>query len=78
MYKLIGLLLAAIVFVGVTAGILGIIWWLWCFVFGYFWPTGPEQFINPAFLPFAIGWVFILFLLRVIGRQLRHNKKTVV
>lgn len=78
MYKLIGLLLGVAMCIAVTAGILGIIWWFWCFVFGYFWPTGPEQLINPEFLPFAIGWVFILFIIRVVGRSLRYNKKTVV
>jgi len=47
------------VIVGVVLAFLGAIWWLWCSVLGFFWPSGPAQLIDPPFWYFVGGWTLL-------------------
>lgn len=45
-------------------------WWLWCLVLGYFWPTGPQEIIDPSYGMF----VALLCLLGMLKASVRWGK----
>lgn len=51
--------IVGVAFVAILAGFYGAVWWLWCSVLGYFWPTGPSQIIHPDFWMFVGGWILV-------------------
>jgi sterol desaturase/sphingolipid hydroxylase (fatty acid hydroxylase superfamily) len=53
MEKVIAAVLVVIFTIAILAGVYGAVWWLWCAVFGYLWPSGPAQIIHPDF------WMFV-------------------
>lgn len=45
------------------------LWLLWTAVVPYFWPSGPNQVIDPPFWMFLGGIVLASLVLRSLGRK---------
>lgn len=49
-------ILALVFVIGLTLALLWPTWWLWCFVLGAMWPSGPQAIIAPSYWLFVGMW----------------------
>ena len=59
MEKVIAVIFSVVFIIVILAGLYGAVWWLWCAVLGYFWPSGPAQIIHPDFWMFVGAWILL-------------------
>lgn len=62
--------ISVVIVLAVAALLLALPWLVWVNVLPYFWPDGPEQFINPPYLMFLGGWM----LIAMVGRAILPRK----
>jgi hypothetical protein len=52
--------------IGVTLGMIFLLWLLWTWVMPQLWQTGPGNFIKPNYWLFTGAWILFGTLLKVI------------